>query len=145
MDLTKSFPRSPKQKLAGIVMLARTIDKARAHNAGTLGEYHYNCPLDKEVFGFLGIEHEEFAKKADVLSDTQLEEWARSNFLSKRTPVEIDKFNAEFLADAPTPGSEGEQRFLGLRNKIDPSRTDVVTWPDLLDLEDGRSHRPVTA
>jgi hypothetical protein len=146
MDLTKSFPRSPKDKLAGIVMLARTIDKARAHNAGMLGEYRYDCPLDREVFEFLGVEQAEFAKKADALTDTALEGWVRSNFLTKRTPAEIDKFNAEFLADAPTPGSESEQYFLGVRNRVDPSRTDVVTWADLLDLEEGRSERrPVTA
>ena len=34
MDLTKNFPRSVKDtSLEGIVMLARTTDKARAHAA----------------------------------------------------------------------------------------------------------------
>ena len=41
MDLTKTYPRSPKAKLAGVVMLARTTDKARANNAGTAGPYHF--------------------------------------------------------------------------------------------------------
>ena len=145
MDLTKNFPRSPKQKMAGIVMLPRTIDKARAFNAGTLGEYHYDCPLDKEVFGLLGIDHAEFAQKAGELNDTQLEDWVRTAFLAKKTPAEITKFNEEFLADAPAPNSESEQRFLKTRNRLDPSRTDVVTWPDLLDLEEGRIPRPVGA
>lgn len=143
MDLTKSFPRSPKQKMAGIVMLARTADKARASNAATLGEYRYDCPLDQEVFQFLSLDPKEFAKKADELNESQLEEWVRSRFLTSKTPDEINKFNEEFLADAPAPNSESEEYFLKTRNKIDPSRTDVVTWPGLLDLEEGRSPRPV--
>jgi len=145
MDLTKKYPRSPKQKMAGIVMLPRTIDKARAFNAGTLGEYHYDCPLDKEVFTFLGANQAEFAKKAGELSDAQLEDWVRTTFLTKKTPADITAFNEEFLADAPAPNSDSEARFLKMRNQLDPSRTDVVTWPDLLDLEEGRSQRPVRA
>ena len=145
MDLTKSFPRSPKEKLAGVVMLPRTIDKAPASKAGKLGEYHYDCPLDKEVFTFLGVDQAEFAKKADELDDRQLEQWVRQDFLSGKTQSDIENFNAEFLADAPAPGSESEHRFLDLRNRIDASRTDVTTWPGLLDLEEGRSPRPVRA
>jgi hypothetical protein len=80
-----------------------------------------------------------------TLADAQLEEWVRSTFVSKKTPAEIEKFNAEFLADAPAPGSDSEGRFILMRDKIDPSRTDVVTWPALLDLEEGRLPRPVTA
>jgi len=145
MDLAKTFPRSPKHKLAGVVMLARTVDKARASNAKTLGEYRYDCPLDKEVFEFLGVDQAELAKKADELSDTQLEQWVRTAFLAKKTPEQIEKFNTEFLADAPAPSSDGEEYFLGVRNRVDPSRTDVVTWADLLDLEEGRNKKPVGA
>jgi len=145
MDLTKKYPRSPKEKMAGIVMLPRTIDKARAFNADTLGEYYYDCPLDKEVFTFLGADQAEFAKKACELSDAQLEDWVRATFLTKKTPADITAFNEEFLADAPAPNSDSEARFLKMRNQLDPSRTDVVTWPDLLDLEEGRSQRPVRA
>ncbi len=138
MDLTKNFPRSPKEKLAGVVMLARTSDKARAYNAGKLGEYKYDCPLDQEVFEFLNIDHGEFARRADELSEPQLEEWVRVTFVSKKSAADIDKFNASFLGDKPEPESDSEKRFLAMRAKIDPSRTDVTTWVDLLDLEEGR-------
>ena len=63
MDLTKKFPRSPFDALAGIVMLPRTIDKCRAFLANTLGEYHFDCPLDKPLFNFLGTNKDEFAEK----------------------------------------------------------------------------------
>jgi hypothetical protein len=139
MDLRKSYPRSPKDKFAGVVMLARTTDKARADKSGTTGEYHYNCPLDRAVFEFLGIDHEEYARNAAERSDAQLEAWVRETFVSKKSPAEIEKFNSSFLNDRkPAPGSESEEYFLEVRNKLDPVRTDIVTWPDLLDLEEGR-------
>ena len=142
MDLTRDFPRSPKETMAGIVMLARTIDKARAKHIGKLGEYKYDCPLDKELFVFLGADADEFAKKASELDDRQLVQWIEERFLTTKSPTDIEKFNSEFLADAPAPGSESEKRFMSLRDRIDASRTDVTTWPGLLDLEEGRSPRP---
>ena len=59
MDLTKHYPRSVREPFAGVVQIGRTIDKARAHVAGTVGEYHYNCPMDRAVFAFLGVEDAE--------------------------------------------------------------------------------------
>src|ERR1700677_1754597 len=39
MDLSVEYPRSPRERLAGLDLLARTIDLARAQLAGTLGDY----------------------------------------------------------------------------------------------------------
>ena len=55
MDLTKTYPRSPYAKLGNLYMLGRTVDKARAKLDGDLGEYLYDCPLDKILFSFLQI------------------------------------------------------------------------------------------
>lgn len=41
MDLTKDYPRSPREQLDGIMILPRAIDKARAQLEGKLGEYLY--------------------------------------------------------------------------------------------------------
>lgn len=59
MDLTKEYPRSVHDKWQGVVQLARTIDKGKAKARGNVGEYHFNCPMDQAVFGFLGIDHEQ--------------------------------------------------------------------------------------
>ncbi len=138
MDLTKRTPRSVKDKFAGVVMLGRTTDKARATQAGKLGEYDYNCGMDQGVFGFLGIDHEEYRNKASSLDDAQLEQWVRQEFAAKKTPAELDAWNAEFLQMAPEPGSDKETYFVGLRDAIDPTRTDITRWADLLDLDEGR-------
>ena len=40
MDLTRQPPRRPSNdRVAGIIGLARMIDKARGHNAETIGEF----------------------------------------------------------------------------------------------------------
>jgi uncharacterized protein DUF5069 len=139
MDLTKTYPRSVREKFAGVVQLGRTADKGRAYLAGTVGEYHYNCPMDQAVFEFLGIsDHEAFARKAAQLSDSELEKWVRDQYVSKKTHAEIEKWNAEWLGHGPAPGSDGEAYFIDLRNQVAPHRIDVTSWPDLLDLDEKR-------
>jgi hypothetical protein len=140
MDLTKTAPRSAKDKLAGLVSLKRAIDKAAALNEGHLGEYDYDCPHDRPLFVFLGIDGATFAKKvAELRTDDAIVAWLKSSSkLSKLTPAEIEAFNAERMNWRPDPGSHGEEYFLNMRKQLDPSRTDIVTWFDLLDLDEKR-------
>jgi len=137
MDLTKDYPRSVRDKFAGIVQLGRATDKGRAKLAGTIGEYHYNCPMDKAVFEFLGIDHEAYLAKIGSGDDAVVEAYARE-FTSKKMQAELDEWSENFLNYAPEPGSDGEKYFLELRGQVAPDRTDVVTWADLLDLDEKR-------
>ena len=59
-DLTKQAPHSPRYRIGGFAIASRTVDKCRAEAAGKLGEYHYDCPLDKILFTFKGITGAEF-------------------------------------------------------------------------------------
>ena len=139
MDLTKTYPRSVRDRFAGIVQIGRTTDKARAYRAGTVGEYHYNCGMDKAAFGFLGIaDHEAYADRAASMDDTSLERWLTDTYVSKKSQAEIDRWNREWLEHGPEPGSEGEKHFIELRDQIAPGRLDVRSWPDLLDLDEHR-------
>src|SRR4029434_4797383 len=54
-DLTQRPPRSPRSRLGGYSVLPRALDKARATLAGTHGEYHFNCPVDRHFLRFVGI------------------------------------------------------------------------------------------
>jgi hypothetical protein len=138
MDLTNSAPRSAKNKLAGLVSLKRTTDKARAYNEGHLGEYDYDCPHDKPLFEFLGTNGDEFAAKVkEDGSDDAIGGWAQSRIANK-TQAQIDAFNDERMKWHPDPGSQGEDYFKSLRDKVAPGRDDVVTWFDVLDLDEGR-------
>ena len=51
---------------------------------------------------------------------------------------EIAAFNEDYLKISPDKGSDSEKYFLDLRSKLAPDRTDVTTWPDLLDLDEHR-------
>lgn len=139
MDLTKTYPRSVRDRFAGIVQIGRTTDKARAYKAGMVGEYHYNCGMDKAVFEFLGIDdHEAYADRAVSMDDASLERWLTDTYIAKKSKAEIDRWNREWLEHGPEPGSDGEKFFVELRDQIAPGRRDVRSWPDLLDLDEHR-------
>ena len=136
MDLTKEYPRSVREKIYGVVQLPRTIDKGKAVAHGNVGDYHYNCGMDQAVFAFLGIDHEQLLdviKKAK--SDSEIEAYVKP-FVDKKTPAEIEAWNHTWLTSKP----EGEslEYFLKLRQEIAPTRTDVTSWADLLDLDEKR-------
>ena len=138
MNLTTEFPRSVKDKVAGVVMLGRTADKAKAQAHGDIGEYHYNCPMDKAVFGFLDIDHEKFLQTVtDAKSDADIETFVKAH-VDKKSADEIATFNEGFLQYKPEPGTDGEKYFLDLRSQVAPDRTDVTAWADLLDLDEKR-------
>jgi hypothetical protein len=136
MDLTKEYPRSVRDTWQGVVQLGRTIDKGKAEAGGHIGDYHYNCPMDQAVFRFLNIDHE---RLLDVIrnarSDAEVEAFTRP-FVDTKSRDEIEGWNREWLSHEP----EGPSReaFLNLRAEIAPDRSDVTTWPDLLDIDEKR-------
>ena len=139
MNLTTSTPRSAKDELAGLVSLKRVIDKAKAYNEGTLGEYDYDCPHDKPLFEFLGTTGEEFARKVRELeTDEAIAAWVQSQFLARKSAAEIAQFNDRRMHWHPDPGSHSQHYFQDLREKVAPGRPEIVTWFDLLDLDEGR-------
>ncbi|MGA3037366.1 MAG: DUF5069 domain-containing protein [Vulcanimicrobiaceae bacterium] len=136
MDLTKSYPRSVREKHLGLVQVARTIDKGNASLEGKLGEYKYDCPMDVHLFEFLGLKGNdvlEAIKKGSTATDQIFQ-----NAISKKSAADIEKFNREWLEYGPAAGSDGEKYFLELRGQVAPDRTDVTAWADLLDLDEKR-------
>jgi hypothetical protein len=138
MDLTKTYPASVREEMHGIVQLKRTLDKGKAVAAGTAGEYHYNCPMDKHLFEFLGIDHEELLNKIKSGSDADVVEYT-APFVHKKSAAEIAAFNEGALTAGPAAGSESETYFKELLGQVAPDRTDVTSWADLLDLDEKRS------
>ena len=136
MDLSKAFPRSPKQEMAGLVHLPRIIDKGRAYKENKLADYIFPCPLDKIILNFLKVDTEVFANMTRDKKDAEINDWAKEQTKSK-SQSDFDFINKQILERRP----DSEDRldyFNDLRNKIDPSRTDIDTWVDLIDLEECR-------
>ena len=138
MDLRTGVPRSGLERLGGVVMAARTLDKCRAHLAGTLGEYVYDCPLDKQLFEFLGTDAEEFAS---VVSTARLDEEVEAFIgakLAGRAEEEVLAWNQDFLRYEPDLARE---RYAAARRAIEeraPGRDDITLWVDVVDVEEGR-------
>ncbi len=140
MDLTKTAPRSVKETMLGIVQLARTTDKAKALAHGRLGEYKYDSPMDQGLFEYLGMDPKEFLTIVKTARDDSGIEVYAKTFVAKKDPRNIEAFNKKWLSAVPT--GESLEHFNELRAKIAPGRTDVVSWPDLLDLDEGRPVPP---
>jgi hypothetical protein len=136
MDLSRAFPRSPKQEMAGLVHLPRMIDKCRAYKENKLADYIFPCPLDKIILTFLRVDAEVFANMTNDKKDDEINEWAKEQIVSK-SQSDLDFINKQILERRPDSKDRLEY-FNELRNKIDSSRTDVNTWADLIDLEEGR-------
>jgi len=61
IDLRTDEPRSAHEKLGGVKLLARVVDKGRAAIDGTLGPYcFYDCPLDRVFFEAVNVSRDEF-------------------------------------------------------------------------------------
>ena len=136
MDLSKVFPRSPKKKMAGLVHLGRMIDKGRAYKEKKLADYIYPCPLDNIILNFLCIEADTFANITVEKKDEEISNWIKELIKSK-TPNDLVLINKTILEKKPD--SEDRLKYYNkTRDKIDPSRSDLTTWVDLMDLEEGR-------
>jgi hypothetical protein len=133
MDLTQFIPRSPKNKLAGIVMIPRMLDKARAYKSKSLGEYIYPCPLDQIILDFLGIDHKKLAYQAQKLTDKEIELWI-NKMLSNRPISDKENVNKKLLGRKPNT-KESINQFNLIRNKINPSIKNLTTWVELIELE----------
>ncbi|MGV7220752.1 MAG: DUF5069 domain-containing protein [Nitrospinales bacterium] len=135
LNLNNTVPRSSKEKMAGIAHLPRMVDKARSFQNNTLGEYIYPCPLDRHILQYLEISSENFAKLAESHDDEEITGWAKSVTRS-RYWSELDHVNGKILNRKVDP--EDLSYFIKVRDKIDPTRTEVTTWDGLTDLEEGR-------
>ena len=118
------------------MILPRVLDKGRATLAGKHGEYIYNCPLDQRLFAFAGTEAEALKQQlASGSGDGEILAWLAANSTTKPSPSEIAAWSA--YQEQRGPGDpESREYFNGIQVKVAPKREDIVTWFDLLDVDD---------
>jgi len=136
IDLTQRPPRSARVRLGGYAILPRMLDKGRAFISGKQGEFKYACPLDQEFLNFAGIDAEKLREQlAAGKGDGEILEWIQATAKNKREPYEIEAWSCH--QDRRAAG-EHEKRsyFHELHQQMAPKRSDIVTWFDLLDLDD---------
>tara|TARA_B100000408_G_C10235789_1_gene197205 strand:- start:34 stop:453 length:420 start_codon:yes stop_codon:yes gene_type:complete len=137
VDLTKNFPRSPYEKVDDYMMLGRTIDKAHATLQGLLGEYMYDCPLDKRLFGFLGISAHQLLELVENSENDEDVVDSLKTIQVERNTEEIKQFNDQILESGPND-DESQVYFERLRQKHAPDRPDISSWFDIIEAEEGR-------
>lgn len=139
MDLTKNYPRSPRETLMGIPMLPRMIDKARAALSDTLGEYVFGekSPFDMTVLQYLGLSPGEFLEGVrESPDDAAMSRWLDGH-ARKTTPAQAKEFSEIFLNDGDDDADRA--RFRERRAKLpDRVQSRVKGWADLLDVAEGR-------
>ena len=137
MDLIKNFPRSPYEKVDDYMMLGRTIDKAHATLQGLLGEFMYDCPLDKRLFGFLGISAHQLLELVENSENDEDVVDLLKTIQVERNTEEIKQFNDQILESGPND-DESQVYFERLRQKHAPDRPDISSWFDIIEAEEGR-------
>lgn len=140
VDLNRRAPRSPyNTDVYGMVHLARLIDKGRAFNGNTLGEYFYaeDSGMDRMALGFLGVPTDEFTEALRTLStDAEVEAWLKQNY--PKSEADIKAFNEKMTHLGPE--NERYQAMMDrMLKKIAPDRTDINTWFALMQLDDEKT------
>ena len=133
-DLTQFPPRRPRVRLGGYAILPRMLDKGRATLAGKNGEYHYACPLDQQFLTFAGLDAE--ALKAELnKSDTEILSWIHKHAKYQRSAPEIIAWT-QWQENRAPDNPDGREYLNGLHKAGAPDREDIVTWFDVLDMDD---------
>jgi len=138
-NLTNEAPRSPRLRVGGYAILGRTIDKCRALVAGNIGEYHFDCPLDRTLFGFKGIRGEDFRAQIEQgRSDEEIIEWLNQSG-EEKTPAQIRRWSEKMEASSLHDDLEKRDFFVEETKKLglDPEKTTTFAW---LEVDDRVSH-----
>ncbi len=137
-DLTKEAPPSPRVRTRAYDIHARMTDKGRAAIAGTVGDYHFDCPLDKDLFGFKGVKGEDVRKQLEAgASDEDIAAWLDANGEPK-TAAEKAAWSDSVEAARPYDVPEMRDWFVGVCTEAgcDPVTSTLF---DFLELDDKKS------
>ena len=139
-DLRVLPPRSPREKLAGYVILGRSVDKCRAFLLGINGEYNYQpCSLAAHFFTFTGITAEQLKDfVATGATDADIADWVKRQ-AGHKTPMEIIRWNNTLRDMRISEMDDHAQEYL--EAYIDdhlPPHKPVCHWFDVYDIEEQR-------
>jgi hypothetical protein len=138
-DLTKEARRSPRIRVGGYAILGHTIDKCRALLAGSIGEYHFDCPLDNMLFGFKDVKGDDFKAQIEQgAGDQEMAEWLNQTG-EKKAPEEIKRWADEVEASSLYNHPEKRDYFSEEVKKLglDPTKTTTFEW---LEIDNRVSH-----
>ena len=142
-NLNNQAPHSPRDRIGGFAIACRAVDKCRASLAGTLGEYHYDCPLDNQLFSFKGITGEQFTAEVKIAKNyDEVGVWLLANGTAK-TPPEIEGWSDAQEAGSPRKNPEKRDHFIESCHRLGLNPDKTTTF-DRLEADDRFSFRSAT-
>lgn len=129
-DLTKQAATSPRHRTGGYALLARLNDKARADVAGTIGEYHTDCPLDRMLLDWKGVDYAPVRAALEAgASDDDIAKYLDTHGTPK-TPEEIrawaDGMEKVTMHGHPEKGAWFDEECAKLG--LDGAKTSLFDW-----------------
>lgn len=138
-DLSREFPRSPRESLGGYLIAARTLDKCRADLAGTVGDYRFNCSIDQRFFGFAGIDADEFRSfVATGATDKEVAAWIEAHAMPRPRSVIWDWNREQDLTELTELSDDAQASMAEYIAKNLPQGKYPHTLFDVMDMEEGR-------
>lgn len=130
-DLRAHPPRGPRERLAGLVMMARTVDKLRAKIQGTLGPYKIGPGLSQYLIEWLGLTEDQLTEAVrGAKDDAELARWIESR--CDRTT--FDDINARF--EARGLRDEAHRAEVLPRYPVLEEQPQLRLWFDILEADD---------
>ena len=138
--MSNPFPRSPYDRVGGLVYFPRMIEKIRLQQRGELPEdYHANmgAGFDLRCCDFLHVDYEAVATQVrEGKSDAEVLEWCLAN---GRRPNENEIFMwNEYLRKCGWNDHYSERLRTRLEGLGMANRTDIQTMFDLIEVDEGR-------
>ncbi len=130
-DLRAHPPRGPRQQLAGLVFLPRTIDKIRAKLQGTLGFYKIAPGMSAYLFEWLGITEEQFTEAVRTArGEADVAEWITSHCDTTTFPAINERMSERAIRD--------EAHFADVlpRYPMLRERPELRNWFEIFEIDD---------
>ena len=130
LNLSEQAPHSPRERIGGFAIACRAVDKCRASLAGKLGEYHYDCPLDNQLFSFKDITSEQFTAAVKAAKNyDEIGTWLLANGTAKTGP-EIEDWSDDQEGDSMMNNPEKRAYFVEACEKLglNPDKTTTFDW-----------------
>ena len=102
LDLTKAPPRSPRERLDGLTMLPRTIDKLRATLPGGNPGVYGITGMSGRLLEWLGVDEEAMrAAVAAAKDDDEVAAWLRAHTDASQYPEFNERTENRAVTDIP--------------------------------------------
>jgi hypothetical protein len=130
-DLRRHPPRPPREKLAGILFMARTVDKLRAKIQGTMGIYRIAPGISGYLLEGLGLTEEQLtAIVSGAKDDAEIVTWLEANTARKKIG-EVNEMLANRRLRDDAHRAEFAPRY-GILNE----RPDLWNWFEIFEADD---------